>query len=408
MLAATLLLAAPAWPQAPAAPASILPPIRELTLAETLDLAARQNLDLAAARLRRPVMEGGTQIAKQIPNPIAGLFAARDTPHESLVFVQPLEVGGQRGRRIEVARQEAALADLEIASLERQVRREVRQAFYGVMAARDATAQRGRGLALARRIRDAAQARFDAGDVPQLEVTQADLEVARAEADLTVQQQEEKVALTRLNALLGEPSEMDWATAGSLEDSPPMPTMAELIARASESNAELAHLGQQIKVEQSRGALLRAERAPAMNLEFGSDFNAPGEFNVGARGGFTIELPIFTRKQGELAQSAAILRVLEGQTTAASRMVAARVETAYHAWMARKIQVDLFRSSVVPAARRLAGLAEESYRAGKANLLTVLDAQRNVQLVERDYRESLVALQAELANLEETVGATLE
>jgi outer membrane protein TolC len=88
--------------------------------------------------------------------------------------------------------------------------------------------------------------------------------------------------------------------------------------------------------------------------------------------------------------------------------VAARVEAAYYEWVTRQTQVDLYRGTLVPAARRLEGLAEESYRAGKANLLTVLAAQRDVQEVESQYRESLLALQIAFAELEETVGAALD
>jgi cobalt-zinc-cadmium efflux system outer membrane protein len=408
IIGALLLAILPAWAQQPAPQTAAAPPGRRLTLAAAFDLATKQNLDLAAARLRRAVMQAGLKIAGQIPNPSVTFGAARDFPHQSLVFDQPIEIGGQRGRRIEVARQEAALTDVEITALERVIRRQVRQSFYGLVAARSLTAQRAEALALAKRLQEIAQARFDAGDVPQLEVFQAELEVARAEADLTVQQQQEKVALSQLNALLNEPAETVWETLGALEDAPAAQALVDLVSRAAQTNPDLAHLAQEMKVEQSRRALLQAERVPNLTVEFGSDFNAPGDFRVGPRGGISMALPLFSRNQGELAQSAAALRALEGESSATRRSVAGRIEAAYYEWNARQTQVDLYRRSVVPAVLRLEGLAEESYRAGKANLLTVLDAQRNVQQVQREYLDSLLALQVAFAELEETVGAALD
>ncbi|MBZ5638260.1 MAG: TolC family protein [Acidobacteriia bacterium] len=407
VLAATALLTAAAWAETPetsSAPAAA----PTLTLAAALDLAARQNLDIAAARLRRPVAQAGVRVARQVPNPGLSVSAARDTPHESVVIDQPLEIGGRRGRRIEMARQEAALTDLEIAALERRVRREVREAFYGLIAARDATAQRDGALALARRLREIAKARFDAGDVPQLEVFEAEMEMARAEAELAVQQQEEKVALSRLDALLAAPAGAGWRIVGSLEDAPSALTMDELVSRAAQSNSDLERLAQEIRVEESQRTLFRAERIPDLTVEFGSDFNAPGDFHAGARGGFSLEIPLFSRKQGELARSSATLAALDAESDATRRAVAARVEAAYGEWSVRRTEAELYRSSLVPAARRLEGLAEESYREGKANLLTVLDAQRNVRQVEREYRESLVGLQAAFAGLEEAVGVALD
>jgi cobalt-zinc-cadmium efflux system outer membrane protein len=403
-----LLAVLPACARQSGPQATTAAPTRRLTLAAALDLATKQNLDLAAARLRRAVTLAGIQVARQIPNPAVSVGVSRDAPHQSLVFDQPLEIGGQRGRRIELARQEATLTDLEIAGLERVIRRQVRQAFYALMAARGATSLRADALALARRLREIAQARFDTGDVPQLEVFQAELEVSRAETDLSVAQQEERVALSQLNALLNEPAETPWETTGSLEEAPTAQTLADLVARAAQTNPELAHLAQELKVEQSRRALLQAERIPNLDVQFGSDFNSPGDYRAAPRGGISMELPLFTRNQGELAQSAAALRALEGESAATRRAVAGRVEAAYYEWSTRQTQAELYRKSLVPAARRLADLAEESYRAGKANLLTVLDAQRNVQQVQREYLESLLVLQMAFAELEETVGAALD
>jgi outer membrane protein TolC len=53
-------------------------------------------------------------------------------------------------------------------------------------------------------------------------------------------------------------------------------------------------------------------------------------------------------------------------------------------------------------------MAEESYRAGKANIMTVLGAQRDVLQAERDYLDSLLAVQSAFSQLEEAVGAPLD
>src|SRR5271170_5290801 len=73
---------------------------QRLTLAAALDLAEKQNLDLVAARAQRAVSLAGIRIAGERPNPTANFGATRDTPHESLFFDQPVELGPKRERRI--------------------------------------------------------------------------------------------------------------------------------------------------------------------------------------------------------------------------------------------------------------------------------------------------------------------
>lgn len=379
-----------------------------LTLQSAFELADKQNLDLAAARQRRAVALAGVRIARQRPNPSVGFTALRDEPHEGLFFDQPVEIGFKRQHRIEVARQEGVLTDLDITAAARLVRRNVRAAYYDVAFARAESERRNRVLKLAQRLRQIAQERYDAGAVAQLEVTQADLEVTRAEADFRVAQQQEKVALSQLNALLNEPAQTLWDLAGSLEDLPPRKALEALIQGAEGANAELQRLGQEQKVEESRRGLLKAERIPNLDLQYGLDFNSPRDFRLGPRGQLSLTLPIFSRNQGEIAQSLANQRVLEAESAATRRAVAGRVETAYFGLSARLAQVEIYHQTLLPSARRLEDLAEESYGAGKSNILTVLDAQRNVQQVERDYLDALLAVQEAFASLEETVGVPLE
>ena len=287
-----------------------------LTLQYALDLADKQNLDLAAARRRRAVALAGVQIARQRPNPSFSFEALRDSPHEALLLEQPLELGFKRRRRIEVARQEGALTEVEIAALARQVRRSTRETFYLSMLARAESQRLARVGELAQRLEQIARERFEAGAVPQLEVIQAGLGVSRAQADLQVAQQREKVSLSQLNALLNEPASTRWELAGSLEDSKPLPSLPELIQRASQSNPELQRLGQEQELEQRRRGLLKAERIPNLALQFGTDLNAPPDFRAGPRGQLSLELPLFMRNQGQIAQSLASQQVLEAARVA--------------------------------------------------------------------------------------------
>ena len=392
------------------------PAPQRLTLAAAIDLAEKQNLDLAAARAQRAVAEAGVRTAGERPNPTLSAGASRDAPHENVLIDQPLEIGPKRERRIEVARQEAAVTESDIAALTKQVRHNVRDAYFALARTRAATAQQGDILKLADRLLEIAKSRFDAGDIPMLEVTQSELESARARADQQVAQQEEKVALSEFNALLNEPASADWDLGDPFAVLPSLPTLDELVERAQGSNSEIAKTDREVKLEQSRQALLKAERIPNLGVEIGADLNNPGPpgavatggYEVGARGQLSMELPIFSRNQGEIAQSIANTHALEAALAAARRAVDAKVESAYLELEARQTQAQLYGETILPSSRKLEEMSEESYRAGKANILTVLSAQRDVQQGERDYLDSLLAVESAFSGLEEAVGAPLD
>lgn len=396
-------------PTAPANSAQTSTPnARRLTLQEAFAIAERQNLDLVAERLHRAVSLAGITIAGERPNPSVIGAASRDAPHEALLFDLPLELGGKRRTRIDEAKQEVTLTDIEIATLSRQIRRQVRDAFYTVAQAKSEAEQQVQLADLSRQLRNIANDRFNAGDVPQLEVMQADLELSRAEADRDVAAQEMKVAFAKLNALLNVPADTQWDLVSPLDTLPLAVTLPDVTARALDSNYDLLHLAQELKVEQSKTRMFRAQRFPEVTIEAGADFNSPPDFEVGPRGQLTVGLPIFNRQQGELAQSAANQRLIEAEIAAKRRQVSGDVEAAFAELNAKLTEVDLYRRTVIPAGRKLVSLTEESYRAGKANILTVIEAQRTVRQNERDYLQSLLELQKAFSELEETVGVPLD
>jgi outer membrane protein, heavy metal efflux system len=389
-------------------------PPRRLTIAEALNIAEKQNLDLQAARARQAVSQAGVRAAGQRPNPIGNVSVSRDAPHEGVLIDQPVEIGPKRNRRIEVAQQEGALTETDITAVEKLVRHRVRDRYFQLAHARGVTAQQAEALALAQRLYSIAQDRFNAGDVAQLEVTQAQLEVARAQADLEVAQQEEKVMLSELNSVLNESPQTDWDLGNALT----LPTLTrplpDLLTRAGNSNAEIARISQEAKLEQSRTELLRADRIPDLILEFGVDLNDPGYgphsggYIVGPRGGLAMELPLFSRNQGEIAASIASEHAIEGELAAARRNLESNVASAYFDLQARQTEVRVYHDTILPSSHTFEDLAEQSYRAGKANLLVVLTAQRDVQQVEREYLDSLLELQTAFGQLEEAVGGPLD
>src|SRR5882672_8047400 len=145
-----------------------------LDLHRTLAAAEAANLELRAVRQQRAVALAGLSIAGQIPNPIVSFSAARDAPHESLLWDQSIELGGKRGKRRAVAQSEQKTTEIEIAVLSRQIRHRTREAFYRSLLTRAQAEQSKTTLDLATRIANIVRQRFETGDVAQLDVIQAE------------------------------------------------------------------------------------------------------------------------------------------------------------------------------------------------------------------------------------------
>ncbi len=379
-----------------------------LDLRSALQRAETDNLELRAARQQRAIALAGLQTARQIPNPTIIFSALRDLPHESVVWDQPIELGGKRGARIAVAREEQKSTDLDIRILARQIRRRTREAFFRVLLTRAQTRQAELTLDLAQQLRDSVEQRYQAGDVAQLEVIQADVELARVKADYELARASERSADAQLAALLNLPLDRAPDVDGRIEDLPKPVTLEAVTQTALQSNSELQRAAQEMQLAQRRLGLAKAQRVPNLDIQLGTDLNSPPDFQVGPRGQIGMTIPIFYHGQGEVAQSSAKLEFLRLSLDAQRTTASARVAAAFFDYRAKRAQSEQYSEIVIPQTVRLEEMATESYREGKSNLLVVIDAQRRLSDMRKAYLDSLFATQSAFAALEEVVGEPLD
>ena len=401
-LAAAVACAAPLM----AAPQTT--PSPPLTFQAAFELAASRNLGLEAARRQKAIREAQIRIAKQYQNPDVAFEASRDTPHEVLMFNFPVEIGGKRDRRIDLAQAEAAQADLDVRVEMRVLRRNLRQSFYGLLAADERVRLAGEIVTLVERLRQVTQARFEVGAAPRLDVLAADLGLARATADLDLARSSRAAAQADLNAVLDQPAGQALAVTGNLGDAAAVPDVAGATSLAVASNTDLLAAEQEAAVEERRVSLLKAERVPTPTFTVGGVFDAPGEFQAGLAGGVSLAIPLFNRNGGEIAAAHATLFQIQARRDAIRRTVENAVFAAVARIQALGRQSDTYRKTVVPAATELAALAEESYALGRNSVLALIEAQRASRDVRREHLQTLVDFQSAIADLEEVIGAAIQ
>jgi outer membrane protein, heavy metal efflux system len=192
-----LLVAAPAIAQTTAS--------NSLSLQAAMERAFAANPTIAAARLSRTINVAGLAVAGEYLNPDVFVEIEKETPKQAFGFVVPLELGGKRAKRIAVSEATIRTGDAELAATIAQIRNDVRRAYFDVAVAEQRLVILRDLKDLSRRVRDSAQARFESGESPRLEMLQADLAVAAAENEAIAAEAVVIAATSKLNAVLGLP-----------------------------------------------------------------------------------------------------------------------------------------------------------------------------------------------------------
>jgi outer membrane protein, heavy metal efflux system len=378
-----------------------------LTFEQIYDLAERDNLLVNAVRRRRAVADAGILIAGLRPNPDFITAYTRAEPRLQYSVSQLVELGGKRGHRIDVAKNELRLTELDVDAALRTLRHDVRAGYFNLALARNNYELGQQALAQAKELADIAQERFAAGDIAQFEVLQANLGVDRATNDLDRLENLERIARATLNQMLNRAPEATLDQRDSLFVRLAPVAIADLIGRALSQNVELRTVEQQITTEQSRLRLARAQRVPDLTLEPGIESLDSAFPHPGFKMQVSVSLPVFNRGQGDAKKSSAMLEQLRAERDAARQRISSEIGRAGLNLETARKQVEFYETKLLPDAERVRQMAIESYRAGQTGLLSVIDATRNARDVRQAYLQALFDYQTALADLEQAAGVKM-
>jgi outer membrane protein, heavy metal efflux system len=382
------------------------PATAPLTFAAALDRALAANPTVAAARLRRSIGIASRDVAAERLNPEFRAEFAKETPKDAYTIAVPWETGGKRDRRIAVANAVIATGEAELTATIAGVAADVRRAFFDRYVAESRQLLLADVQMLAQRARDAAQARFDAGDAPRLEVLQADLVLADAQNQAVAVAGAVTAARATLNALLAYPLAAMTPIDMTFEVGPAIATDAAL-AQAQRANADLLVFDRRIAEQQSRVALAHALRQPDLTPEATLTHRAEPEFTYGWRAAVAVTLPLFTTHAAGVAVEDATLTQLTSERAAALARIAGEVTAAAAIAEAQRVQYVRYRDQIVPQALDVERMAEDSYRLGESGIAAYLQALQSTRDVRLRALESAANLQNALADLERSVGAPL-
>ena len=185
-----------------------------------------------------------------------------------------------------------------------------------------------------------------------------------------------------------------------------MPALAEATATAAMQNGDLVVLERQLREQERRVSLARAQRWPDWGL-MGAVTHRDPEFDWGWRAGVSLTLPVFHNHGAEAKLEEATLAQLAAQRDARAAEVRSAAVAAWTVADARGRQYARYRDEILPTAREVEAMAEDSYRSGQTGLLELIQSVSAVRDARARAVDAGLAYQEALADLEEALGAPI-
>jgi cobalt-zinc-cadmium efflux system outer membrane protein len=371
--------------------------------------ALRSNLSIAAARLDVGRAEARLRQALLYPNPsldlerTTGKFTGSpDEQATSIGFAMPIELGGKRSSRIDVARAELEGARAAFAERQRQLTNEVLSSYIEALAALrelDTTATLNE---LDVETGNYLQTRVNEGDVAPLELSLLQVEVERLRSRRALLKGQLEAALIRLKTLASVPSgeTLKLRRVFDLsEGQSPAASIDEAVSRALERRPDILSARANERAAEANAKAARAQSVPDVTpfARYGSETSAFDETPVGPLKdrsksisfGVSMTLPVFNRYQGLRAEANAAVAQARAQREVLETTVRSEVTAAYRRLLGADEALSIYERGVLDRSAENLRTLRAAYQLGEYRITDLIAEQRRVVDAQREYTELL-------------------
>jgi len=373
------------------------------TLNELMHEAITRNHDLKAARAQVDAALGRLKQSGLWPNPRLELtdetdraFANQGEFTRSIDVTQAFPIAGRLGRAKDVARVDVARALAEVNEAERRLLADIAMSFYGIVVLDQKIALRDRLIKIEVSLVTASTNRQKAGEVSELDVNAATLELQRLRQERTVLTGERAAALMTLAGLVGLPGDAPLTVDTSLPPLIPLPPPAQLIDQALSRRPDLRLLAFAADRAWAEQVLAKASAWEDWSVSLGVRQNRlvvegapPQRADKELTLRLNIPLPLFNRNQGSRAAALADEETAREQFAALQLRIENEVGGKYQQVRRLVEALRAYNEQTLPLSRRDAELARDAYGKGQVSIAEVVQAERREIELNTSYADTL-------------------
>jgi cobalt-zinc-cadmium efflux system outer membrane protein len=360
---------------------------------EEMVLKTHPSLKVSGAEIKKS--EAELRIARQYPNPEVegsvssqkGLESGTYATGYSLSLSQTIEWPGRRGKKQEAAGFGIDTSRQKLTQEQINIRARCREFYYRLLADEQLVKIAAENLDSAKTLLDIAEKRVHLGESRPIELVKARVEF------FTLEREYDKAKTTLagdrqvLQQFLGTGLPADFALSAEAILPEPVVPLKRWQEAAFASHPLLAAQEAQVRQAESTLGAERQAWVPDVTVKVfhtrDVDLRATG-------GGLSIPLPLWNRKEGEVAKAAAAKSQADSELLLLKQDLETKLASQYSLYETARRQLESFQTAILKEAAESLRVAQFSYEHGETSLLELLDSRRVYRGTEQDYYKAML------------------
>jgi cobalt-zinc-cadmium efflux system outer membrane protein len=340
-------------------------------------------------------------------NPVSNNPSASNRTY-TFEFDLPIETGGKRHKRIDNAQSQLHAAEAQVLDAIRNQLFQMKTLYYAAVLARENEKVAAEVLESVDKTEALIKRQVGAGNTPEAQlITFQANRITFEQPLIAAQLSYEQSIRDLLNILAAKPEDVIGAPAvpdakprrlssielaGTLDVEQLAVTLEDLRLK-TEERPDVIAAQRSVEAAERNVTLSHALRSP--DITVGTQYARVGSDNTAGMS-FTVPLPLFNNKEGEITQAESQLRTARVQLKQTKLQALTDVDKAFRGYEMNLQVLRLYDETAIKRAKESLDIAEKSYERGATSLLEVLDARRT-------YRQTLVARDQARFNLRQSI-----
>lgn len=385
--------------------------VKKVYLQEAISAAIKNNIDLQAAKLEIEIAKNNIKAANRLQNPSFEAFyfvgASGWSEPRQLGISQTVEVAKRHARK-NLAKSNFKLVEKNVNYTTFDLKMDVREAYINLVASKSVLETLKQQQTLQEELLQIAQQRVKAGNVPEIDVIQAEIALNQMITQVNSAASNVKSSLSDFNKIINNPQNiiydsMDniFSEENNFEEmlTPPptkeFPQIAQIMQKALENRYDIQIAKQEIDVAEKNLTVIARQKIPDIALNSGFAYqNAThtddGRFNGGAYiGASLVNIPLFYNYSPEIQNAALKLQQAELKYESVKNKAEKDVTSAYDKFLIAAENLNYYESKILTSSEELIEISKKAYETGKSDITSLIVMKQSYKSIIVGYTYAL-------------------
>lgn len=327
-------------------------------------------------------------------------------PNQNVQISQGFPWPGTLTLRRKVAEAEAESTDEEVVDLRLQLAARARADYAQWYYVHHALAINAENRALVTRLRAVAEAAYAAGQSPQQDVLQAEVELTRLNNQAIVLASLRQTVKAKINALEDLPPDTEVPPPTDIPSEEPLPSRPALQSTALAHYPMLKSLDARVNASRSGVDLAHKGYYPKLNVMVGynTEWDPPSKrLTVGV----AVSIPFGGNHRGEVGQANAQLRENEAKLADARSQLLSDIDQTRTTAAQAAATIQLYTQKLLPLTKLNMQAAEADYSSGNGDFLKLITVEQQYLTTQLELARARADFYTQSASLDYQTGGAL-